>query len=197
MNIVRLFLNTSSRWYYPLHWLGILALGLVVYYRAFGCGFVFDDNAFIITNPYIKHFSRINEVWAFFPMTRLVGMYSFTLNYFTNQLHPFGYHLFNFIVHLIATALVWGTAALLFKITRKEAPADALQQELPFIMALLFLVHPGQTQAVTYISQRFESMAAVFYLATVYTYLSARVSPAGIPRIRLFVLAGMHKIHKY
>ena len=160
--------------YYFLRWSVIVLLGLLIYGQSFQFGFVFDDNFFIVDNPYIKNFSQIHSIWHFFPMTRAMGFYSFALNYFFNQLHPQGYHVFNFIVHLISVGLVWALAGLLFKITKM--PEDSFTREMPFIIAVLFLVHPCQTQAVSYISQRFESMATVFYLGTIYCYLSARVS---------------------
>jgi len=169
-------------------------IGLLIYAQAFQFGFVFDDQDFIIDNPYIKNFSHIPLMWHFYPMTRLVGMYTFAFNYYFNQLHPQGYHIFNFIVHLVGVGLVWALADLLFKITKCLPCKDRLTRELPFIIAVLFLVHPCQTQAVTYISQRFESMATVFYLGTMYCYLRARVSTGQTQRIILFGLAGFLSI---
>ncbi len=62
------------------------------------------------------------------------------------------------------------------------------------MIAALFLVHPCQTQAVTYITQRFESMATVFYLSTVYFYLRARLSTDKMRTYVLFCLAGLSAI---
>lgn len=179
---------TASRWYYPLHWLAVLILGLAIYGQTFNFAFVFDDNVFIVTNPYIKNFGNLPIIWTNFPMTRLVGMYSFALNYAVNQLHPEGYHIFNFMVHLAGTGLVWAVCSLLVRIVDGRKP-QGLRRELPFVVALLFLVHPGQTQAVTYISQRFESMATVFSLGAFYWYLRGRISP-GQGRAAFFALGG-------
>ncbi len=179
-----------------LRCLALILLGLLVYGQTFRFGFVFDDNLFIVANPFIKNFSNFHMMWHTFPLTRLVGMYSFALNYYFNQLDARGYHIFNFIVHLIATGLVWALADLLFKITaRTVIPAQAgIHKDLPFIIALLFLVHPCQTQAVTYITQRFESMAAVFYFGTIYFYLRARLSTVKTHQMALFGLAGLATI---
>jgi len=176
---------------YSLRWLVILLLGLLIYGQAFQFGFVFDDKLYIVSNPYIRDFSHVYLMWHFFPMTRLVGMNSFALNYFFNQLHPQGYHIFNLIVHFIAVGLVWALASLLFKITKWLPSKDRLVNELPFIIAVFFLVHPCQTQAVTYISQRFESMATVFYLGTVYCYLRGRTTIRKSHKFGLFGLAGL------
>ena len=82
--------------------------------------------------------------------------------------------------------LVWALAGIIFRIAGWLPSTDRLRQEIPFIIAVLFLVHPCQTQAVTYISQRFESMATLFYLGSIYTYLCARVSHSRVEKPLLF-----------
>jgi len=183
--------------YYFLRWSGLILLGLLVYGQTFHFDFVFDDHLFIVTNPFIKNFNNFHVMWHAFPLTRLVGMYSFALNYHFNQLNPRGYHIFNFIVHLAAVGLVWALADILFTVIPAKAgihTKDRLTRELPFIIAVLFLVHPCQTQAVTYITQRFESMATMFYLATMYFYLRARLSAGIAHKTIFFGLAGISTI---
>ncbi|MBF0504717.1 MAG: tetratricopeptide repeat protein [Candidatus Omnitrophica bacterium] len=191
------FFNTSFRWYYQLRCLILILLGLAIYAQTFGFGFVFDDFNFIVNNPYIKRFDHIHYIWKTFPKTRTVGFYSFALNYQINRLHPQGYHIVNFAIHLVAVGLVWAFAHMLLKIAR-QAPlletthkssrsAERVYQDLPFIIAVLFLVHPCQTQAISYISQRFESMATVLYISSVYFYLCGRIAPSKAKKIILFI----------
>lgn len=180
MAIIYSFLNPFSRWYYPLRWLVLIFLGLVIYAQTFGFNFVFDDFLFIVNNPYIKRFDYVPHVLRIYPATRLLGFYSFAFNYSINQLHPQGYHIFNFIIHLLTAGLVWALVTVLFKI-RGWVP-----QEFPFIIAVLFLIHPCQTQAVTYVSQRFESLATLFYIGSIYTYLCGRISSSKRRQIFLF-----------
>ncbi len=163
-----------------------MLIGLLIYAQTFRFDFVFDDYIFVVNNPFIKNLSNFHLMWHTFPLTRLVGMYSFALNYHFNQFHPWGYHVFNFIVHLVAVGLVWALAEELFKITKLFPEASSLRRGLPYFIALLFLVHPCQTQAVSYITQRFESMATVFYVGTVYLYLRARLSTCLTRKIILF-----------
>jgi protein O-mannosyl-transferase len=184
--LVHSFLNPSSRWYYPLHWLVLILLGLAIYAQTFGFNFVFDDNYFMFNTPYIRGFDQVDQIWAIFPKTRMIGVYSFALNYWIGRFDPQGYHIFNFMVHLLAAGLVWALAGILFKITRWLPTEDRMTKELPFIIALFFLVHPCQTQAVTYISQRFESMATVFYLGSIYLYLCGRMASSLKHKILLF-----------
>ena len=184
--ILNHFFNPCSRWYYHLRWLFLILLGGIIYGQVFGYGFVFDDNYFIHETPYIRSFNYVNEIWLNLPKTRLIGVYSLAFNYWLNQLHPQGYHIFNVLVHLLSVGLVWGCASVLFKIVGWTPFKNQVYQELPFCIAILFLVHPCQTEAVSYISQRFESMATLFYLGSIYAYLSARISTLKVHRIVLF-----------
>ena len=189
-----MILNRLSGWYYPVRLSIILVLGLLLYYQTFAFGFVFDDYQFIVNNPSIKNVDLLNTIWGSFPKTRMVGMYSFALNYQMNQLNPFGYHVVNFIIHLIAVLLVWAVASRVIQvvtINNKQMIKnnDLFIQEAPFIIAVLFLVHPANTQAVTYIAQRFESIATVCYLTSVFCYITARVSQHLRTQVIFFTLS--------
>jgi tetratricopeptide (TPR) repeat protein len=175
----------------PIKGLVLVILGLLIYAQTFRFDFVFDDYIFVVTNPFIKNFSNFHLMWHAFPMTRFVGMYSFALNYSVSHFHPAGFHVFNFIVHLISTGLVWALATLLFKITCRLPSDERRTRHLPFVIAALFLVHPCQTQAVSYVTQRFESMAAMFYLGAVYAYLRGRVAARTAGKVAFFTLSGM------
>lgn len=180
--------------YYLLRSSALILIGLLIYAQTFQFDFVFDDYIFIVNNPFIKNLSNFHVMWHAFPMTRLVGMYSFALNYHFCQLAPQGYHIFNFMVHLICVGLIWALADQLFIITNWLPAKDRLTKELPFIIAVIFLVHPCQTQAVTYITQRFESMATLLYLGTIYFYLRARLSTGLRHKVILFGLAAFFTI---
>jgi hypothetical protein len=174
---------------YFLRWTGLVLLGLLIYGQTFQHDFVFDDHMFITSNPFIRDFGQMHRIWHFFPMTRAVGFYTFAFNYLIGQLHPAGYHIFNFLIHLLAVGLIWALSDLLLRITQYLPSQDRFTREIPYIVAILFLVHPCQTQAVSYITQRFESMATVFYLGTVYCYLNARLSANLIKKSALFGLS--------
>jgi len=180
--------------FYLLRGFGLILLGLMVYAQTFHFGFVFDDYIFIVNNSLIKNLNNIHLIWQSFPMTRLIGMYSFAFNYALSQLNASSYHIFNFIVHICSAVLVWAISQLLFKLAKIFPDKDARSRELPFLIALLFVVHPGQTQAITYITQRFESLATMFYLATVYFYLQARIAVAKRWQLRYFGLVGVFTI---
>lgn len=192
---VRFSASPSSRWYYPLRWAVLIVLGLVIYYQTFRFSFVFDDNYYLLNTFYIRSLGMISHIWSTLPKTRMIGIYSFALNYHIHQLHPSGYHVFNFLIHLLAAGMVWSVAALLFKVAGISTvklrggsqPVEWSRRELPFLIALIFLAHPCQTQAVTYISQRFESMATLFYLGSINFYVRARIASSKGLKTFLFI----------
>ncbi len=145
--------------------------GVLVYSRVILHGaFLYDDFEYVVDNPIITDLSSL------FRMSdpRQVGYISFALNYALGGENPLGYHLLNVLVHIANALLVFGFAgSLLFVLNRFREPSQAFRHAA-FLSALVFLVHPAQTQAVSYVTQRFTSLATLFYLAAVWAYLSAR-----------------------
>jgi hypothetical protein len=133
--------------------------------------------------------------------TRRVGFLSFALNYRIHGLDVRGYHIFNLAIHLINSLLVYYLVALTLKtpfLSASHSPAPCplkgegyegndFTKNIPpplrggdktyiaLFAALLFVSHPVQTQAVTYISQRFASLAAFFYLGSIVLYAKWRL----------------------
>ncbi|MCA9401749.1 MAG: tetratricopeptide repeat protein, partial [Candidatus Omnitrophica bacterium] len=105
------------------------------------------------------------------PPARFISILTFALNYTLNGLNPFGYHLFNVLIHVGAGLGVWALSSQLLQLfsSRKQVPV------LSFIAAVIFLAHPVQTQAVSYITQRMASLNAFFYIWSLVTYLQARM----------------------
>jgi tetratricopeptide (TPR) repeat protein len=183
----------AGRWLQPLTvFLGLILLAIAIYSNTFSVPFQFDDRSNIVDNPLIKHLHNLLN----FTRSRSVGLLTFALNHHFGQLHVFGYHLVNLLIHLTNGGLVALLVLLLCRATHRPPLApDALHPtaappaappSAPWIAltaAALFLVHPVQTQAVTYIVQRFASLAALFYLLTVICYLCGRLSaPTGLRR---------------
>ena len=175
-------MNNQSRWNL---WTGSIAaflfisiLGTVVYINSLECSFHFDDHESIIDNPFIKRLGNFLNPYPFLYGSRIVGYFTFALNYRFGGLSVFGYHMVNLLIHITNALLVYGFIRLLVKSPRLT-PQASITPAAPAIAlstALLFVVHPVQTQAVTYIVQRFASLAALFYLLTVLCYLKWRLS---------------------
>jgi Flp pilus assembly protein TadD len=169
----------------------ILIAGLVAYANTFSVPFVLDDRSSISENPVIKNLQSFlgGSGYAYNPR-RFVGYLTFALNYHFGGLNVLGYHLVNLCIHVANGFLVYALTGLALKTVNGEretvngntACADhrsPLTAYLPLFAALLFVVHPVQTQAVTYIVQRLASLATLFYLGAVVCYAKGRHEALG------------------
>ncbi|MBU0467983.1 MAG: tetratricopeptide repeat protein [Candidatus Omnitrophica bacterium] len=155
----------------------LIFVGIVIYSNTLNSEFQLDDLEFIVNNENIRSFDEIAAYSRIIAPTRFVSFLSFALNYHFGRLNVLGYHVFNMGVHLISALFVWWLVVLIFSTPRLKTMKDHDDgQYVGFFAALLFVSHPVQTQAVTYITQRFASMAAMFYLASVCFYLKSRLS---------------------
>jgi protein O-mannosyl-transferase len=170
----------------------ILLFGIAAYSNTFTGPFQFDDMPRIVENHSLRPPFSLAKIWKSFP-TRVVANLSFALQYAFTGLKPWGFHCVNLLIHLL-------TAMVIVAIVRKLLRTPALLETVPpsqhdvfaLVPALLFLTHPIQTQSVTYIVQRMTSLAALFYLATIWMYLKARLENARYYRsVFLFMLAAM------
>jgi tetratricopeptide (TPR) repeat protein len=156
----------------------IVLVGIVVYSNGISGPFVFDDESSIVSNPAIRSLKTVLMERKDSPIAgRPVVGYSFALNFLLGGLEVTGYHLANIAIHI-------GCALLLFGIVRRTLVSPRLYERyrraapnLAMAIALLWVVHPLNTEAVNYITERTESLMAFFYLATLYA--SVRASAPG------------------
>jgi len=156
-----------------IHFSAIIFLGAVVYANGLTGAFQFDDMLNIVDNPLIKD---LGNLWP--PSgSRWFGNLTFALNYRTGGLNPFGFHLVNVCIHLLTALSVYVFFRLTFNTPYfKERSSGSATEWLACACALLFVVHPIQTQAVTYVVQRFASLAALLYLLSLTCYIGARIA---------------------
>jgi Tfp pilus assembly protein PilF len=103
---------------------------------------------------------------------------TFALNWYAGRDNPTGYHLVNICIHILTAFFLYLTVSQLLNtplLSRRFDADDAVFISL--FGAVLWAVNPVQTQAVTYIVQRMAQMAALFYVAGLYFYAKARLSP--------------------
>lgn len=164
----------------------LLVVGLV-YGNSLEASFHLDDKPNIVDNRLIRDIPQLIGSWR--PgLSRFVAKLTFAVNYQMNGLEVGGYHLVNLAVHVAAGFMVWQlwmvsveTPVMKGEIKVKDA------RWLGLTTALLFVTHPIQTQAVTYIIQRVASLATMFYVAAIYVYARARVKGYWKPRDWLMV----------
>ncbi|MBM3253265.1 MAG: tetratricopeptide repeat protein [Candidatus Omnitrophica bacterium] len=153
----------------------LLLLGIPLYLHTFSSPFIFDGVTYIEENASIRNLKDLGAIFRFWP-TRFITFLSFAINYYFHKTEVFGYHLVNLSLHLGTAILVFWFILLLFS-TPKINDRDTVGNSrlIAFLSALIFVCHPIQTQAVTYIYQRTSSLAGLFYLLTLCFYLKARL----------------------
>ncbi|MFC1580363.1 tetratricopeptide repeat protein [Thermodesulfobacteriota bacterium] len=179
--------------------LGIMIIVcFLAYSNTFQSPLTFDDGANIRDNHHIRlselTWKGISEAAFKSPLSnRPVANVSFALNYYFHQHEVLGYHLVNLILHITTGILLYffiGTTLKLPSVRAMDGPAGWV----PFFAALIWLVHPLQTQSVTYIVQRMNSMAACFYVLAFLLYVKARQSKGGVAKGLLFTGCGLAAI---
>ena len=93
---------------------------------------------------------------------------SLATNYHFSRLDPTGYHVFSIAVHLLSALLLWAIVRRTLCLGRFGGRFDRQAGLLGLLSALIWAIHPIQTEAVAYVTQRTELMMACLYLATLY-----------------------------
>ena len=166
---------------------GLIIVGVLLYANTLNSPFVLDDGDFILEDAGI----RITDLSAQElldaardgkPRHRLLPNMSWAVNYYFGQYHVVGYHVVNIMIHLMTAAFLF----LFFHITFKQHFLDQKTKDnqalsanaalIAFFAALIWMAHPIQTNAVTYICQRMASMVAMFFILTLLLYIKGRLS---------------------
>tara|TARA_B100000315_G_scaffold259107_1_gene313658 strand:+ start:2378 stop:2929 length:552 start_codon:yes stop_codon:yes gene_type:complete len=140
-----------------LHFLIICTLALIIYFNHFQNEFVYDDAITIHRNFDIKHIKRVFSSFSNINTRPLVRI-SYATNYYISHLRPLGYHVTNFTFHLGTSFLIYW---MVFHLGREKT------YSLPFFSALLFSLHPLNTETVCYLSGRASIFLAFFYLLSI------------------------------
>ena len=170
--------GTGSSWHRWSILLGggvIVLAALAVYHNCFAVPFIFDDVSSITENPKIRHLWPIRDVLS--PLaTSLVGgrpvvNLSFALNFALGGLVVWGYHVVNLAIHILAGLTLFGVVRrTLLRPSLRERFGESAAR-LALAVAVLWTVHPLQTEVVTYLSERCESLMGLFYLLTLYCFI--------------------------
>ena len=160
----------------------VLAVSIVaVYSRALHAPFIFDDAATVEKN------SSIRSLWPLISSTERPGPLNpmpdlptsgrplvnvtFAMNFYFGKLNPVGYHVVNMVLHFLNALLLWAIVRRTLRLPYFAERFDTSAGWLAMAVALLWALHPLQTEAVIYVTQRTELMMAFFYLATFYCSL--------------------------
>jgi Flp pilus assembly protein TadD len=182
--------RSRSRW--DVIGLTLIALVIVFTYAStLTSPFIFDDEHNIKNNIYIrlKHISVDAVLEAAFesPLAnRPFSNIGFALNYYLHGENVVGYHAVNIVIHLLATIFFFS----LVKVTLTTRPFSLEPKTLSIIAllsAFLWSINPIQTQSVSYIVQRMNSQASMFFVLSMLLYARARLSTPGAKSKTLLV----------
>ncbi|MEE3329801.1 MAG: tetratricopeptide repeat protein, partial [Myxococcota bacterium] len=179
-------------------WAVLAVVCALSYANALNGGFVYDDLVNITQRASLRwtevSFSNWLAAVVDSPSKRPVALATFGLQYAFGLDSPRAFHAINVVVHFLNGVLVAALAQVLFE------RAAALQNQawrlpsswLPYLslaVALVFITHPLQTQSVTYVVQRMNSLAATFHIFALLCFIWGRRSPSSGRRASLFGLA--------
>ena len=166
----------------------VVAAALLAYHNSFTGPFIFDDAQSIQQNPTIRHLWPIWDAlspphWGGITVEgRPLVNLSLAINYALGGYHVWGYHALNLAIHILAGLTLLGVVRRTLQHPTMREHFGAAANELALAVAVIWTVHPLQTESVTYIVQRAESLMGLFYLLTLYCFIRAAESLLRRPR---------------
>ena len=169
-----------------LLWEGWWLLGMgglvgLIYSNTLQVPFLLDDLPNIEENPHLRltgfSLAGLREAWleGFLPR-RPVANVSFALNYAVHGYALAGYHWVNLLIHVGTGLCLYALLKATLGLPLPRLSRRALSGWVPLLTVLFWLVHPVQTQSVTYIVQRMNSLASLFYVLSLWCYVRGRLS---------------------
>jgi tetratricopeptide (TPR) repeat protein len=155
---------------------GVIALAIggaaaLAYSNSIAGVFVLDDVGAILDNPTLRHLGKVSEVLnppgdGLTVSGRPILNLSFALNYACGGTAVAGYHVTNLVIHACSALVLF---LLLGRILERANVSNGAW--IAGGAALLWGVHPLQTEAVTYVVQRAESLMSLLFLTSAYAFV--------------------------
>src|SRR5262245_8693095 len=142
----------------------LILAGLCTYANCYPKTFVFDDEAWLVNVPALETPAKYFKSMEGRPLLAATNL---VLHRFGRG-NPLGHHVFNVLIHLGATLTLYGVVR---RAVLSRRFGDRFVERAPYLafaVALLWMLHPLQVQCVTYVIQRGEAMAGLFYLLILY-----------------------------
>lgn len=153
----------------------IAASGIIAYCNSFTVPFLLDDFGSISNNYAIHRLFDFAALWKFYA-NRIVLYFTLSVNYAIHDNGVEGYHAVNLLLHIFNGILLYMILKRLFSLQYFSGKVVLRYANLISVTAaLLFICHPIQVNAVTYIVQRTASLAAAFYMLAVLFFLDYRI----------------------
>ena len=162
---------TRSLWQRDWPWsLFLVAAIVVVYYRLWPAGFIWDDAEHLTQNPCIIGPLGFKDIWTssravYYPLV----LTTFWILHKFVQLNPLPYHLLNVSMHAASAVLLW-------QVLRQ------LRVRAAWLGAALWALHPVMVQSVAWITELKNTQSCFFYLLSILFFLKADDSAAETQR---------------
>jgi len=152
----------------------LTALAAAAWANSLSAPFIFDDRPAILGNPHIRQLWPLSRALSAPPRSILGGRpvpgLTLAINYALGELDVRGYHAFNLALHVLSALILLG---IVRRTLARSARLVSAARPLALVTAAIWLVHPLQTDAVTYVTQRTELLMGLFYLLTLYAAIRA------------------------
>ncbi len=150
----------------------LLLLAVIPYINTLPNGFVYDDNNEVLTNPYIRNFSHVGDIFSTRILAHLgargatnyyrpISILGFLICYKSFGLLPYGFHLANLLLHAVIVLVLFGLTQRLFR-----------DRWLALTAAAIFALHPIHTESVAWVSGVTDLELTVFYLAAFWFFVA-------------------------
>jgi protein O-mannosyl-transferase len=153
----------------------IAAVTLATYVNALDHPFVFDDSNAIVENPTIQTLGA--SVWGGPAQGATAGRpivnITFAVNHIVGGVSPWGYHAVNLVIHVGCALLVFALLRRVLALPRLSSLVPGRESGASFAVALLWAVHPLNSELVNYATQRTEGLMALAFLTTLYAGVRA------------------------
>ncbi|HSQ00429.1 MAG TPA: tetratricopeptide repeat protein [Candidatus Dormibacteraeota bacterium] len=141
----------------------IVALEWLFYANSFAVPFLFDDYFEIEANPTVQHLAPLT---SYLTRSRGLTALTFALNVRQGGMNVWGFHFVNVAIHVANALLVYALVLWTLRLPVFAGRYAPRARVFATLVALVFVAHPLQTMAATYVVQRAESLASFFYLST-------------------------------
>ncbi len=141
----------------------LVLITILVYVPVLHCGFIWDDDGYILNNQTLRSTAGLGQIWFDFGATQDYYPLSFTTFWCEYQwwgLNPQGYHLDNVILHALNALIVY------WLLVKLGVPGAAFA-------ALIFAIHPVHVESVAWITERKNVLSGLFYFLSIAAFLRA------------------------
>jgi hypothetical protein len=155
--------------------------GALAYANSLAGPFLLDDGVTVVDNTHIRQLWPLSQVLFATRETPTAGRplvnLSFAMNYAAGGLHVRGYHLVNIAIHLACALLLFGVVRRVLNGPTYRSRCAGTADDVALAATVLWLLHPLNSEAVDYLTQRTELMMGLFYIGTFYAMVRADDSP--------------------